>query len=140
MTDKRTIRKATLEEIKKIQNGLKEKNEVQRDAISYDLVGLINKLKKHVIDKQNKLDRYADRLHHLTKDKVACGLLDALNFQLQNAENEFLDIHKFERNDKTLSTDLKNLGVMIEICSKLYQVISKLQTIEDAVEEVMKKY
>ena len=140
MTDKRTTRKAALEEIKGIQNGLKERNEIQREAISCDLSGLIDKLKKHVIDKQNKLDRYVDQLHHLTKDKVACGLLDALDFQLQDAEKEFSDIHKFESNDKTVSADPKNLGVMIEICSRLYQVISKLQTIENTVEEVMKKY
>ena len=46
MTDKRTTRKTTLEEIKGIQNGLKERNEIQREVISYDLMGLIDKLKK----------------------------------------------------------------------------------------------
>ena len=74
----------------------------------------------------HKLDRYVDQLHYLAKDKITCGLLDTLDFQLQDAEKEFSDIHKFERNDKTVSTDLKNLEVMIEIRSRLYQIISKL--------------
>ena len=140
MTDKRTMKKSILEEIEKIRGGLKEKNEVQRDAIDYDLRGLIEKLKKHVIDKQNKLDRYIERLEQLTKDKVACSLLTALDLQLKEAGEKFTEVHKFESDSKTLSSDPENLGEMIEICSRLYQVVSKLQTIEDTVEEIMKTY
>lgn len=138
MVDKRSMRKSILEDIQKIQDALKEKNEVQRDAIDYDLRGLIEKLKKHIIDKQNKLDRYIERLEQLTKDKIACSLLNTLDLQLKEAGEEFANIHTFESDSKTLSSDPENLGVMIEMCSRFYQVISKLQTIEDTIEEIMK--
>ena len=140
MTDKRTIKKSILEDIEKIQNGLKEKNDAQRDVIQNQLIGLIDLLKKHIIDKQNKLDRYIDRLQQLTKDKMACSLLDTLDNQLKETGDDYANVLKFEAEDKTLSSDPKNLGVMIEINSRLYNAISKLETIEDTVEDIMKKY
>lgn len=140
MTDRRTVKKSILKDIEKIQNGLKEKNDAQRDVIQNQLINLIDLLKKHIIDKQNKLDRYIDRLQQLTKDKVACSLLDTLDNQLKETGNDYTNVLKFEAEDKTLSSDPKNLGVMIEISSRLYNAISKLETIEDTVEDIMKKY
>ena len=140
MTDKRTLRKAILEDIEKIQNGLKEKNDAQRDMIQAQLRGLIDLLKKHIIDKQNKLDRYIDRLQQLTKDNVACSLLDTLDSQLKETGDDYTKVLKFEGDDKTPSSDPKNSGVMIEINMRLYKVVSKLEIIEDTVEDIMKKY
>ena len=140
MTDRRPLKKSILEDIEKIQNGLKEKNDAQRDMIQTQLRGLIDLLKKHIIDKQNKLDRYIDRLQQLTKDKVACSLLDTLDIQLKETGEDYAKVLKFEAEDKTLSSDPKNSGIMIEINSRLYNVVSKLEIIEDTVEDIMKKY
>ena len=140
MTDSRTIKKSILEDIEKIQNGLKEKNDAQRDVIQNQLRGLIDLLKKHILDKQIKLDRYIGKLQQLTKDKIACSLLDTLDNQLKETGNDYANVLKFEAEDKTLSSDPKNIGVMIEINSRLYKAISKLETIEDTVEDIMKKY
>ena len=140
MTDKRTTKKSILEDIEKIQNGLKEKNDAQRDMIQSQLISLIDLLKKHILDKQNKLDRYIDRLQQLPKDKMACSLLDTLDSQLKETGDDYTNVLKFEANDKTPSSDPKNLGVMIKINSRLYTAISKLETIEDTVEDIMKKY
>jgi len=103
-------------------------------------ITLIDLLKKHIIDKQNKLDRYIEKIQELTKDKVACSLLDTLDRQLKDTGSDYTTVLTFEAEDKTLSSDPKNLGVMIEINSCLYKVISKLETIEDTVEDIMQKY
>ena len=131
------IKDHIFDEIEKIQNSLREKNVAQRDAIDLQLIGIINMLKKHVLDKQKKLDDFIKRLYELTDDDVAIGLVDTLDSQLGEIGDDYAALLKFEAESKTASIDAKYLEVLLEICSRLGQLILRLQSVEEALDSAV---
>jgi len=126
------IKASILEEIRKIQNSLKEKNDAQRGAIDPQVIAIIDMLKKHVLDKQKKLDVFIKRLYDLTDDDVATGLFNALDDQLVEIGNDYDAVLEFELDNTTTSLDAKNLEVLLQIGYRLSQLIVRLQSIEQA--------
>jgi hypothetical protein len=124
-------RKAVLDDIASLRSSIKEKNDTQRDTIRLQLVSVIDMLKKHILDKQNKLDKYIEKLKSLTNDEVALGLLDTINSELGDSGLKYQSLLKFEAEDKTQTSDAENLDVIIEICSRLSKIVLQLQKIED---------
>ena len=125
------VKQSIVEELKKIRGGLNEINSVQQTAIEYELINLINLLKKHILDKQNKLDKYIDKLEELTNDSVAKGLLETITYELSSTGNEYATILKFESENKKPTSEVENLDVMLTICHKLFQLILRLEKIEE---------
>lgn len=126
------IRASILEDIKKIQSSLKEKNEIQRGVIDLQLIGIIDMLKKHVLDKQKKLEDFIKRLDELTDDKVTTSLLDTLYIQLEEIGEDYTALLKFEAESKFTSLDAKYLEVLLQISNRLGELTVRLQSIEEA--------
>ena len=116
--------------IKEVRNGLNEINSAHEPAINVQIDGTINMLKKYIIVKQTKLGKYMAKLQELTHDNVANGLLNSINYQLTEAGDMYGDILKLE-NLTPESSELENMEFMLLTCSKLFEVILKLQMVEE---------
>lgn len=121
-----------IDDIQKIRNGLEEINGAHEPAINQQLDGIVNAMKKYILAKQNKLDKYINKLQDLpnSKDDIGTSLLESIYLQLNKTGTQYADILKFE-NETRSQNELENMDSTTQICSKLNQLIQELQTIED---------
>ena len=124
------FKESIIEEIIRIRSGLQEINTVHQSAIENELIHIINLLKKHILDKQNKLDKYIEKLEQLTNDKIASGLLVSVTIEMSSIGYGYAEILNFEATNKIPSSEVENLGILMTISSKLFQLIEKLEKVE----------
>lgn len=118
------------EDVQKIREGLDETNGAHQPAINQQLDGLVNMMKKYIIVKQTKLDKYLKKLSERTNDDVAVGVLENINMQLNQTGEKYAAVLKFE-SEKKPTTEAGEMEYMIHTSSELSQLVLELQKIED---------
>src|SRR6266852_3981877 len=88
------------DEIRKIREGLDETNGAHQPAINQHLDGLINMLKKYILVRQTKLDKYIAKLQERKNDDLANSLLENINAQLIRTGEKYGYILKLESDKK----------------------------------------
>ena len=118
------------DEIRDIRLGLNEINTARQPAIKLQIDSAVNMLKKYIIDKQTKLDKYICKLQEMTQDEVANGLLKTITFQLNTIGNKYAKLLKLEGETET-STELEEIVLEIQIGHELTDLLAELQIVED---------
>lgn len=123
-------REKLVSRIKEIRDSVNELNEAHQPAINMSLNGIVDQLITYLLKKQTKLENYVEKLRDMTKDEVANGLLDSILNQLKEVGESYANILKIQSQTKP-SSELENIEFMLRIVSEIFQLILKLQMIED---------